>query len=197
MYLKKPRFSIKDNKSINSYNPTVLKRMFLTISEIPWAGLITLSTIWGSFTLFMYFKSVDAWVVTDISTLLKIAGGATVVSLIYLPILGLILILPGLLVKQFQDLNIQLKISCPISLDEVVFGMLSVTSMILVFFLWPFSAQSDFVKFSFFCVSLCICFFALANLVYNALWLIKEGLMVVLVRGLCLSSLESYLLFHL
>lgn len=182
MNTRSPRIFRKENKSINSYSPDVVRRIFLTISEIPWTGLIALSTIWGGFTLFMYFKSVDAWVVTDISTFLKITGGATVVSLVYLPVLGGILIYPGVLVGQFQDLNKCLKASNPISLDEVVFGMLSNISLFSLFSLYPFCEKSDSAEFVLFCVFLCICLFALASLVYSILGLVNVGVVLILAR---------------
>lgn len=182
MYTRSPRIFRKENKSINSYIPTGIKRIFLTISEVPWAGLIALSTIWGSFTLFMYFKSVDAWVVSDIPTMLKIAGGATVVSLVYLPVLGGLLISPGLLAKQYQDMNKQFKINDAIPLDEIVFGMLSVISLGSVVSLWGFFDKSDSVEFLFLCIFLCLCLFSFASLVYNLFQLLQYGLSIILAR---------------
>ena len=124
------KFFNKRNKEAKSYFSNEVKSFFLTISEIPWVGLISLSTIWGSLTLFLYFKSVDASAASDLATLVKLAGGASLCSLIYLLSMGVLFILPGYLSQAYQWLHKSLNVEEVVNPEEFVFGLISVLSIL-------------------------------------------------------------------
>lgn len=140
------KFINKRNIETKSYFSNEIKRFFLTISEIPWAGLVSLSTIWGSLTLFLYFKSVDASATSDLATLVKLAGGASLCSLIYLLSIGILFILPGYFSQAYKWLHKSLNVEEVVSPEEFVFGLVSVVSISCLITFSDFAAESGTSK---------------------------------------------------
>jgi hypothetical protein len=79
--------------------PLEIQRLFLSLSEIPWASLTALSTVLGGSLLFVYFRSIGVQL-TGLTELVGLGITTALVSLAMLICFAVVLFAPTLLYKQ-------------------------------------------------------------------------------------------------
>lgn len=80
--------------------PSWVRRLFVSLREIPWASLTALSTLFGAVILFMYFRSIDH-LPSDFSALVGLGIAAAFCAVALLVLTSVALVAPAAIYREY------------------------------------------------------------------------------------------------